>query len=129
MRPRLGRRDCLGDGRIASPQLSVVERLIILNAPHPIAFLKRMTLRQLRKSWYMLLFQLPRLGEHLLRRNDFRGLRETLRWGAHVPGTFTNEELDCFVEAMARPGALTAAIHYYRAIRHTNPLTLTKRIS
>jgi pimeloyl-ACP methyl ester carboxylesterase len=37
-----------------------VERLVVLNAPHPIRFLKGLrSRRQLRRSWYMLAFQAP----------------------------------------------------------------------
>jgi pimeloyl-ACP methyl ester carboxylesterase len=37
-----------------------VERLVVLNAPHPIRFLKGLrSLRQLRRSWYILAFQAP----------------------------------------------------------------------
>src|SRR5512132_1806324 len=44
-----------------------VQRLVILNAPHPIRFLKGLgNLRQLRRSWYILAFQLPWLPERLM---------------------------------------------------------------
>ena len=113
----------------SSPQhQQVVERLIILNAPHPAAFLNRMTAAQLKRSWYMLLFQLPILPEHLLSRNSFEGLRRALAGSAHVPGSFGAQDLDRFVEAMARPGALAAALNYYRAMRLVNPVSLPKRL-
>jgi pimeloyl-ACP methyl ester carboxylesterase len=54
----------------------VVRRLAILNAPHPALFLDQLTLRQLRRSWYMLFFQLPHLPEWLLRRDDFAFVRK-----------------------------------------------------
>ena len=45
-----------------------VQRLVILNAPHPIRFLKGLrSPRQLRRSWYILAFQLPWLPERLVR--------------------------------------------------------------
>lgn len=113
----------------SSPQHNhVIERLIVLNAPHPATFLKRMSLQQARRSWYMLLFQLPFLPEHLLSRNSFEGMRRSLRSSAYVRGSFSDADLDRFVEAMARPGALTAALNYYRAIRLQNPLTLDKQL-
>lgn len=106
----------------------IIERLIILNAPHPGAFFKKLTLQQARKSWYMLLFQLPKIPEHLLSRNNFEGVRNALRRSAHVPGAFTDDDIEQFVTAMAQPGALTAALNWYRAIRLQNPLTLEKRL-
>jgi pimeloyl-ACP methyl ester carboxylesterase len=43
-----------------------VERLVVLNAPHPVRFLKGLgSPRQLRRSWYVLAFQLPWLPERL----------------------------------------------------------------
>ena len=44
-----------------------VQRLAILNAPHPYQFLQEIVsdLDQLRRSWYVLAFQLPALPEWL----------------------------------------------------------------
>jgi epoxide hydrolase 4 len=57
-----------------------VERLVVLNAPHPVRFLRGLrSLRQLRRSWYVLFFQLPWLPERLVRAEDLWGLRRTLR--------------------------------------------------
>jgi pimeloyl-ACP methyl ester carboxylesterase len=53
-----------------------VQRLVLLNAPHPIRFLKGLrSPRQLRRSWYMLAFQAPWLPERLVAARDFRALR------------------------------------------------------
>src|SRR5438477_525055 len=47
------------------PQL--LDKLIILNSPHPGAFLRELrTWKQLRNSWYIFFFQLPLLPEVLL---------------------------------------------------------------
>jgi pimeloyl-ACP methyl ester carboxylesterase len=107
----------------------LVERLVILNAPHPAAFLNRLTLKQLRRSWYMLLFQLPMIPEHMLSKNSFEALRHALRGTAYVPGTFTDADLDEYVNAMARPGALTSALNYYRGMARVNPLSIPKRFT
>jgi pimeloyl-ACP methyl ester carboxylesterase len=113
----------------ASPaHREVVERLVILNAPHPAVFLSRLSLAQLRRSWYMVLFQLPLIPEHLLSKDCFSGLRRALRRTAHVPGSFSDADLDRYVEAMARPGALTAGLNYYRAIPRSQPWTAPKRL-
>ncbi len=99
----------------------VVQRLIVLNSLHPGAFLSRLSPRQLRKSWYMLLFALPWLPEHLIRKNNFARLRRVLQDLTSVPGTFSTAELDEFVHALAQPGALTASINYYRAAPRAAP--------
>ncbi|WP_165249369.1 alpha/beta fold hydrolase [Paludisphaera soli] len=99
-----------------------VERLAILNAPHPAAS-KRYLLtspRQLLKSWYVFAFQLPRLPEALLRRDDFRPLAESLR-NTSRPGTFADADLDEYRRAWSQPGAITAMIHWYRALLRYGP--------
>jgi epoxide hydrolase 4 len=67
-----------------------VERLVVLNAPHPVRFLKGLrSPRQLRRSWYMLAFQLPWLPERLVAARDFQALRRALRRQPTRPGAFT----------------------------------------
>jgi pimeloyl-ACP methyl ester carboxylesterase len=96
------------------PQL--LDRLAILNCPHPVPFLRALrTPRQLRKSWYIFFFQLPWLPEASFRARDFEGLRETFRREPTRPGAFSEADVDRYVEALARPRALTSAISYYRA--------------
>ena len=96
------------------PQL--LSRLVILNAPHPGAFFRELrTWSQLRRSWYMFFFQLPVLPELFMRAGNFRGLERTLRHDPVRPGAFTDEDIQRYKEAIARPGALTAGINYYRA--------------
>src|SRR3712207_1422177 len=53
---------------------SMVERLIVLNAPHPSAgllALNRCICRRILKSWYVLAFQIPVVPEVLMSTNDF----------------------------------------------------------
>jgi pimeloyl-ACP methyl ester carboxylesterase len=96
---------------------AAVERLVVLNAPHPAAFARELrTASQLRRSWYVFFFQLPWLPEWLFRRRDFAALGRTLRRDPARPGAFTEEDVRLYKEALARPGALTAAINYYRAL-------------
>lgn len=89
----------------------MLEGLAVLNSPHP-AVLARSLWRpaQLRRSWYLLFFQLPRLPEALLRRNDFALLRASLR------ESMTGEEIERYVSAAKVPGALPSMLHYYRAM-------------
>jgi pimeloyl-ACP methyl ester carboxylesterase len=89
-----------------------LDRLAILNVPHPLKFQRALrTLSQLRKSWYMFFFQLPWLPEAMIRAS----IRHTL--GAMVQrGSFSAADVDRYVEAILRPGALTAGINYYRAL-------------
>jgi pimeloyl-ACP methyl ester carboxylesterase len=98
----------------------MTERLIILNAPHPLAFRRQLrTLRQLRNSWYVFFFQIPWLPEYLLLRNHAREIGRMLRGAAVQKAAFPPEVTAHFQEAMSKPGAMTAALHYYRqAFRH-----------
>jgi epoxide hydrolase 4 len=100
-----------------------VQRLVILNTPHPVRFRKGLgSPRQLRRSRYLVAFQLPWLPERLLAARDFRALRRALGRQPTRPGAFTVQDIDRYVAAAAQPGALGAAINYYRAIFRANPL-------
>jgi pimeloyl-ACP methyl ester carboxylesterase len=96
-----------------------VSRLAILNAPHPAAFVRALrTWEQLSRSWYMFLFQLPWLPEEMLRARDYAFLDDALLRDAR-PGAFSPEDVRLYKRAISRPGALTAALNYYRAaFRH-----------
>ena len=89
----------------------VVSRLAILNVPHPLAMMRGLRRpAQLKKSWYMFFFQLPKIPERAIARDDFAYIRRMFG----VDG-FTNDEIQPYVEALKTPGALTAALNYYRA--------------
>ena len=100
-----------------------IARAAILNAPHPAtmgAFVRRHP-GQLARSWYVAFFQLPGLPERMLAAADFAWLRNGLVRTSRR-GTFTAADLDRYREAWARPGALTAMLGWYRAIRLQRPL-------
>jgi pimeloyl-ACP methyl ester carboxylesterase len=94
-----------------------VERLAILNAPHPDVFPRylRRHPKQMLKSSYVAFFQLPVLPEALMKARRFAFLRDALTGSSH-PGTFTDEDLERYTDAWAQPGALTAMVNYYRAL-------------
>jgi pimeloyl-ACP methyl ester carboxylesterase len=104
------------------PELT--DRLAVLNCPHPAPFSRALNdgdLEQLRKSWYMFFFQLLDAPEALLSAHDFRFLR-VFAYANARKGTFTPRDLKRFVEAFSKPGALTAAVNWYRAMfRHGLP--------
>ncbi|HMQ33237.1 MAG TPA: alpha/beta hydrolase [Chloroflexaceae bacterium] len=93
-----------------------VERLAILNAPHPAVFLKHLrdNPAQMRRSWYMGFFLLPVLPELAFRANDYAAVEQIFR-GTTPPGTFGDEEITAYKDALSKPGVLTAALNYYRA--------------
>ncbi len=100
----------------------VVEKLVVLNAPHPKALQRGFRrLRQLARSWYVFFFQLPWLPEAAMRFRGYRVLDRGLRREPRQPGAFSDEDIAAYKNALAQPGALTAAINYYRAALRRNP--------
>ena len=93
----------------------MVRSLFILNSPHPVASAEcRQVPEQQQKSWYMLLFQFPGIAEEWLLKDDAANL-EAFVFDTAAPGTFPPEERRIFKDALMRPGAMTAALEYYRA--------------
>ena len=107
---------------VAQRSPEYVSKLASLQVPPPQAWKKNLTLRQALRSWYMFFFQIPRLPEWLIRRDDFRGIAESFRKTSRH-GTFTETDIALYKEALRRPGALTAGVNYYRA----NALALFSR--
>lgn len=100
----------------AHPEL--VERLVILNIPHPAKFAQGLlTPQQLLRSSYIFFFQLPWIPELVIQANDFRLLEQSFRGMAVNKSVFTDTDIAAYKNALARPGSLTAGLNYYR-----NPL-------
>lgn len=93
-----------------------LEKLIMLNSPHPRAMLKalRSNLSQLRKSYYIFFFQVPWLPEWLCSAFHYKLLERSLKQSSR-PHTFSKEELTKYHKAWSQPHALTTMIHWYRA--------------
>lgn len=95
----------------------MLERLVIMNVPHPVPFQKALrTWKQLRRSWYASFFQLPRLPEAAMRAGNYRAIREAFVSSAIDKSRFPDEVVRVYRDAAAQPGALTAMLNYYRAI-------------
>lgn len=91
-------------------------RLVVMNAPHPGAARPAFRrLAQLRRSWYVLFFQLPWLPEAVLRSRGCRAIGDAMRRSCCHPERFPEAELDVFRRAAAR-GHLSGMVHYYRAL-------------
>jgi pimeloyl-ACP methyl ester carboxylesterase len=94
-----------------------VQRLAILNVPHPARFLEGLlSPMQLLRSSYIFFFQIPRLPEKVIRAGDFALLRSVLGRDPVQSEAFAAEDIERYVEAMAQSGALTATLNYYRAL-------------
>jgi pimeloyl-ACP methyl ester carboxylesterase len=103
--------------RFAMEYPEAVEKLVVLNAPHPARMQEELRhVRQLRKSWYVFFFQLPWLPEALIGSNPLRFLERGMRGSAVRKRAISDEDLRVYAEAWRQPGALTATINYYRAV-------------
>lgn len=96
-----------------------VEKLVILNVPHSHVMKKNLASnhRQMRKSWYIFVFQLPRLPEWMLSRKQARSLETKLK----KTGAFSQEELTYYKQAWQQPGAIHGMINWYRAALQKPP--------
>ncbi len=94
-----------------------IDRLVVVNAPHPHAFKRALRhTDQLRRSWYVAAFQIPLIPEATFARTDFAALKGVWKGASRNPGSFTDVDLVRYMQAFRRPGVLTAAINYYRAL-------------
>jgi len=104
----------------------VVERLAVINCAHPSAFgrVPRENPRQLLRSWYMFAVQVPWLPERLLLAGDGALIRRVFRRTTERPGCITDEDADAYVAALSAPGAMRAALNYYRAAFREAPAAI-----
>jgi len=93
-----------------------LERLSIMNVPHPACAQSNFSLRQLVRSWYALFFQIPRLPEKLLEWRGFDSIGRIFAETAVHPERFDAEVQRVYAENAARPGGMTAMLNYYRAL-------------
>jgi len=82
-----------------------VDRLAVLSVGHPAGYFTD-SIEQRERSWYVLLFQFPGVAEEALSGHDWALWR--LLFGEQVDAERHRRD-------MARPGALTAALNWYRA--------------
>lgn len=108
-------------------RVRTVERLVVMNLPHPICFAEALKhWPQRRRSWYMAAFQLPWLPEAALTAGDAAAIRHAFRGMAVDKSRFPDEVLDVYAAAAQRPGAATAMINWYRAAaRHRDRMALS----
>ncbi|MBI5531347.1 MAG: alpha/beta hydrolase [Deltaproteobacteria bacterium] len=102
----------------ASYHPEVVDRLVAMNCPPPGVLASEIlgNPRQLLRSWYIFMFQLPLLPEWVLTRQSANAVGQALRGGSHVREVWSRQETAPYQEAMLKPGAARAALGYYRAI-------------
>ena len=89
-----------------------VRSLTVLSVPHPAAMTQALlSSDQALRSSYIGFFQLPAVPEAVLLAGQGALLRRTLH-GAGLPGDL----VDAYLDRLREPGALTAALNWYRAL-------------
>ncbi|MBV9099522.1 MAG: alpha/beta fold hydrolase [Candidatus Dormibacteraeota bacterium] len=101
------------------------ERLLTMTAlsvPHPAAFRRAaFSGPQGLRSWYMAFFQLPWLPEAMLTAQSWRSFERNLERSG-LPQQFAER----YVTHLREPGALTAALNWYRGLRPLADARATK---
>jgi pimeloyl-ACP methyl ester carboxylesterase len=82
-----------------------VDRLVVMSVGHPNT-LRNPSIEQREKGWYQLLFQFTGVAEALIQRDEWKLFRDMLG---------TARDRDQYLADLARPGALTAGLNWYRA--------------
>ncbi|BAY91552.1 MULTISPECIES: alpha/beta fold hydrolase [unclassified Tolypothrix] len=95
----------------------MLDKLIILNLPHPAKFSQGLrNPQQMLKSSYMAFFQLPWLPEFAIQMGNYAPIEATFKGMAVDKNAFSQADIDAYKNAAAKPGALTAMLNYYRNI-------------
>ncbi len=102
---------------VALTRPEVVDKLIILNVPHPRIFIQNLITnpRQMLRSWYTAFFQLPWLPEQVIKADNYRFIEQAFRGMAVHKQQFSDQDIAQYKLAISKPRALTSAINYYRA--------------
>jgi len=109
---------------LANQHPEKVDKLVILNAPHPDVFARELANNpaQQEASFYVDIVSAP-TAETVLSDNDFAFL--TLAMGSVI----SSEDLALYKEAWGQPGALTGMVNWYRANIEDNQLPLTEPVT
>ena len=92
-----------------------VSKLAVMQVPPAAVWRENMSLRQIRRSWYMFLFQLPRLPEWMVTRKNMAAIDRTFTDSVGRKNSFSATDIETYKEALRQPGAITSALNYYRA--------------
>ena len=95
-------------------QPEMLEKLIIINSPHPALFARELLNNpdQQKASQYMLMLRSAE-AERVLSENNFAALMDVLvQFGSKWE--MSEEKRSKYIEAWSQPGALTGSLNYYR---------------
>ncbi|XP_038074203.1 epoxide hydrolase 4-like [Patiria miniata] len=103
---------------VAATYPDIVDKLIVMNIPHPRCFNDNLNWRQILASWYIFFFQLPFLPELNCRSNDYgfiSGAFLSDGMGLRHKENMSKEDIEAFKYCTSQKGNLTGMINYYRA--------------
>ncbi len=94
----------------------LLEKLIIINAPHPAIFERelRENPAQQQASQYMLVFR-SEAAEQILSSGNYSAFDSSILQPGIRQGSFNDEDRRSYLQAWSQPGALTGGLNYYRA--------------
>jgi len=109
--------------KLALEYPEVINRLVVLNAPHPHIFSRvlRSSRKQIMRSWYIFFFQIPYVPELVFKLFSKKLLNSLFRGSSIRKDTFSDVDIEKYHQALTEPGAITAALNYYRAAFHKVP--------
>jgi epoxide hydrolase 4 len=98
---------------VAMQRPELLRKLVILNAPHPVCYMRelRATIEQKLRASYQLFLRLPAMPEFMLPLLLPAFMRRF--------GRFTEADVAVYRESWKRPGAIRAMANYYRALQHS----------
>ena len=101
---------------LAALRSSLVEKLVIINAPHPDAMeqVLQHSWDQIFRSWYVYLFQLPWLPEQVMQLDDFNMFDRMFHENPAARHHYPQEMIDAYKYTYGEPDALTPPLNYYR---------------
>jgi pimeloyl-ACP methyl ester carboxylesterase len=109
----------------ARPEL--LDKLVIMNAPHMQIYMEKIwRTSQCARSAYVGLFQFPALPEWLLSARDFFAVRQMFKSFPARKNAFGEEDIAQYVDGLSQPGALKAALDYYRANMRPDAMALAR---
>lgn len=100
-----------------------IQHLVTISVPHKAAFMRSMlSSNQLLKSYYIGLFQLPKIPELLFK--QFSKIGESLLKNTGM----TEQQLQDFRQDIVKENRISSAINWYRALPYSSNKNLTKPV-
>lgn len=100
---------------LASRYPELCQGIVVINAPHRSAWRDDMTFQQTMKSWYTWAFQIPKLPELWLKRNNYKAIEKIFQQQSKNAQAYTPEDIECYKKALNRDKTLKSALNYYKA--------------